>query len=463
VLIEGRPAPVEDGGSGWCAGGWWQAVSGFDFGVEAAGSRLVGQFENSQKDDLSLGFRLGLSPAASNQWRLYAQYAASDYGLYGSALPGHSREFVATAAKLTGQFELASGLKTLLEADFEKGDLRDAADSLAAALLDIDNTYYALSGELSRNFANSELRLRAKTLGDRVRTTANDSAEINWHAANLSYNFALSKKISAELSADWTAIKIDGGRTESKLRPGVRLFFAPSQKLIATASYNSGFEYLPWKNALSANPYLANATRPLPEKIDWKVAVKIDWQVTKSFIFKAKYENMQVDGYNYFTRDSLGTFGLQTGEFKLGLASIGGRLHFSDDVKFEFSLNIFDDAFLVGDGNYNTIFDIPYRGEFRAPLKIEITPVENLTVETNLAWIGARRTTLLPVELPDSQTGRFQELPAYLYASFLANYQIGEHFEAFGQLNNLFDDRYESWQGYQEMGMNGLLGLHYRW
>ncbi|MFQ5630580.1 MAG: hypothetical protein ACE5I1_17545 [bacterium] len=443
------------------SGKWWQALSEFDYGIEASVVHLGGQFENSQKDDIALGFRLGLSPATSNQWRLHAQYASSDFGLHGSAVPEHTRELVSTTGQLTGQFDFGAGVKSTVEADFEKGDLRDAADSTVADLFDVDNTYFAVSGEIAKLFANSELKLKAKTLSDRVKTAQNDSAKIVWYAANLSYNFAISSKISTELSADLTAIKIDKGQTETKLRPGVRLFFAPSRKLIATASYSSGFEYLPWKNALSTNIYFANQARPLPEEIRWKIGVNVDWQVTKGFVFKAKYESKHIDGFNYFTRNPLGTFDLNRGDFKLGLASVGGRLNLSDYVKMEFSLNVFEDAFLFGDGNFNSIFDIPYRGEFRAPLKIEWTPVEKLLFEVNTAWIGARRTTLLPVELPNSQASGFQELPSYIYASFHSNYQLNAHFEAYAKINNIFDDTFDTWQGYREMGINGLVGVRY--
>jgi outer membrane receptor for ferrienterochelin and colicin len=40
-----------------------------------------------------------------------------------------------------------------------------------------------------------------------------------------------------------------------------------------------------------------------------------------------------------------------------------------------------------------------------------------------------------------------------------ANYQINEHFAAFGQVNNLFADKYYKWEGYPSQGLNFLLGV----
>ena len=304
--------------------------------------------------------------------------------------------------------------------------------------------------------------MQAKTLEYRLESAINDSAKTNWRALNLSYNFALSRKISAELSANYTAVSVDGAGSESRIRPGVRLFLAPSRRLVASVGYSSGFDYLPWKNALASNNYLANGTRPLPEDIKWKVAANIDWQVSKGFVFKAKYENKRIDGLNYFLRDSLGTFALHSGDFKLGLASVGGLLTFSDAMKLEFSLSIFDDALQVGE-TFDNLIDVPYRGAFRAPVTLTLSPRENLTFETSLAWIGARRTALMQVVEAQGENPRFQELPAYLYTSIHASLQFSRHFEAFAQANNLFDDNFDGWQGYREMGINGLIGLKYIW
>ncbi|MCA9742839.1 hypothetical protein KC734_14975 [candidate division KSB1 bacterium] len=444
-------------------GKYWQSLAAFNFGIEADYSHLGGQFENSQDKRFSLGMRLGLTPSPGNNWRLSAQHVSADYGLYGSAVAGHTRETLATAAEFAGDFELSEVVRSSITAEFGKGDLRNAADAASAGLFDVENTYYAATGEVGAHFANSELKLQARTLGDQLDAAGNDSAEVKWHALNFSYNFALSGKVSAELSADYTAVSVDGAATQTRLRPGARMFLAPSRKLVITASFSSGFTYMPWQNALAANRYIANGTRPLPEDNKWRVTANVDWQVSRNFVFKAKYENQRIDGLNYFLRDSLGTFALHRDDFRMGLASVGGQLIFSETMKLDFSLNLFEDALRLNGQDFNNLYDVPYRGEFRAPVTLTLAPRKNLSFETQFAWVGKRRTALLQVAEAAGEVPRFQELSAYLFSTIHMNWQAAQHVEIFAQANNLVDDGFDAWQGYPEMGLNALLGARYIW
>lgn len=438
-------------------GKWWQALEQFDYGIEASASHLDGQFENSSEDAVAVGLKLGLAPVPGSRWQIYATYRRDAYGLYGAAIRDQTRKLATTLAQLTIDQRLTASLQASLSAEIHTLGLTDTG------LQEHENTLYSANLRLEQRFDKGAGFLSLRTVGDDLDAPARTAGRIRWHALEAGGQVTLGRRLNAEIAAQLTAIALPGATTQSLAGPRLRLTYTPSSRLVLAVNAGSGYTYLPWAHALDANRYLAGTSRALPEKVKWRVVATIDWQATNTFVLLARYENSRIDGFQYLVRDSLGTFLFETGDFQLGMAAVGGRLALSSRTKLEFSLNLFSDALVEAGGATNTLFDVPYRGEFRAPVRIEFKPDSRVTLEGHVAWIGSRRTALRPVPVPGSERMAFAELPAYIFAGFAATYHPGEQVEFYLFGENLLDEKYEIWEGYRGIGLSGRLGVRVRW
>ncbi len=445
------------------AGSLWQSLPSFNYGLDAIVDHTGGQFENSQRDNVTLGGRIGFGSGSRGRTRFEGRFSTLRYGLHGAVADSTYKRDVDTSELLyAGQYFLTSTLQTTLEAGFQTADLQDKVDTLATLPLNVDNTRYKLGIEIKQTIGGSEISLSGSTISDKAEGAINDSAEVKLHEASLGFDFNLGPKLNTTIALDYTRSEL-GSEIQTRLRPSVRLFLIPVEKIAATLSFTSGLSYRPWTDMFSTNPYISPFSRPRPENKVWDISAGIDWRLTPSFIVKGRFERKKINGLNFFLRDTEGAYTLNFDEFVLGLASIGGRLQVNDQLKAEFSFNIFDDSYKIGEGNFQGIFDVPYRGEFRAPLNIEYSPTEKLSLETNVAWIGDRRISILPDEVLPDGTPVFLKLPSYIYGGFNINYRISEQFGIFASANNILNDAYARWENYQEMGFNALGGFTATW
>ena len=53
------------------------------------------------------------------------------------------------------------------------------------------------------------------------------------------------------------------------------------------------------------------------------------------------------------------------------------------------------------------------------------------------------------------------ELPAQFHANLGVYYSYSKQLSAYLQFNNITDSKQELWEGYQEVGFNGVFGLNY--
>lgn len=435
-------------------GTWWQALPGFDYGIEAAWKRRDGQFSNSQMDSVALGARLGLMTGQASHLWIDAGYHGSDYGLYGATLRGYTRERIRTVAGFSSHFDLPSEIALAIDGQLQSGDVRDQLDSLAAPLHELDNFFVAVAADFAKVVKDSEFHLRVRGLRDRVTGLPFDTTSIEWYSANLSVDVPLGARVRAEMSANFTGTRF-GGSNATRLRPGLQLVYVPGAAVVLSARFSSGITYTPWDQVLDANPYFSGRSRPFPEEKKWGLAANLEWQLSEAFLLRARYETSRIAGYNYFQRDAFGTFAIERGEWRLGQATVAGETQLSDKLRLDIRVKIFHDAFRTPDGRFDSLYDIPYRGQFQVPVELAFTPVPALTITPRVSWIDARRTAPLP------EAGR--ELSGFLYTGLDVSFTAGRVVILFGAVRNAINEDYDLWDGYQEFGAHAIAGLRAKW
>lgn len=98
--------------------------------------------------------------------------------------------------------------------------------------------------------------------------------------------------------------------------------------------------------------------------------------------------------------------------------------------------------------------ELPYRAEQSAGAYIGYNQGK-LTLRTELDYVGDRRADYSDAKYkPVSST-----LKAYTLANVYANYAITPYLDVNVKLNNILDEDYETSYGYQNLGINGMLGV----
>ena len=102
----------------------------------------------------------------------------------------------------------------------------------------------------------------------------------------------------------------------------------------------------------------------------------------------------------------------------------------------------------------NIVDQIPYFPEFDFDLTIKALTGYGIELMLNGQYIGERFT---------SQVKDNDVLESYFIGSLFVSKKIGENFEIYGQLNNLFNTDYEIWKGYSAPQFNGWGGIKVLW
>ena len=93
---------------------------------------------------------------------------------------------------------------------------------------------------------------------------------------------------------------------------------------------------------------------------------------------------------------------------------------------------------------------LPRRPEHEAQLTLTYVGVDRFRLSGTLHWVGGERF---------NQTAESGPLAAYARVDLNASYQVHEHLELFGRVENLFDVTYEEIAGYNTPGVSAYAGI----
>lgn len=432
---------------------WWQKSQRLDGGFDIGYQRSLGQFVNSLREDISVKARVGGASGEKGDWQAFAEFASADYGLYGAVQRETDRTNRRVQIGLSGEYIPTQSLSLDVSAETAISRMQDTLPPDSASITrTFDNTLLRISAELKKMLSpQSELFLQFRNVSDRPETRISGVSSIGQQRLRAGISINPKKWLSFLVAAEFTTRKVDTLKT-SRWRPAGSLILAPSQKLIATIRFSSGFTYSPWQEWQVTNPFLSSETFSLPEEQRWHVASTLQWRLGRKLVLRAKFSRRRIDGFNYFERDSSGTFVLRQTDARLGATSIGVQISLSPSTRLEASLGTFDDAVRTG-GGFMSLIDLPYRNELQIAAKLLYEPNGPFQAGVYFNWIDKRKVAL----------GQKRTLPAYGKLDFTASYNLTRWLQVFASGENLLDEAYQVWEGYRGQGASGVAGLQARW
>ena len=319
---------------------------------------------------------------------------------------------------------------------------------LESLLFKIDGDIDYLSGSFDRNYFNtSEIKYSYLNAGlapsmtfvnDDLTVSLGVAAYVSMDSENSNTDFSLYPRLNASYRlVDETVIVYGGGE--------------------------GGLKQNTYYNLKEENPFVSPTLFIAPTKelyegfggIKGKVANSVGYNVRISY---GKDENRALFQANPINLLATGLEGYEYGNSFNVVYDDLNTLAFFAEVKVEVS-----DVFTLGiNGNYfsyNT--DLQEEAWNLPDLKASIFSNFNITEKfyggASLFYVGERKDLYTNLGLPEEVT-----LDGYVDANLHFGYRFTDQLSAFVKGSNLFGDNYEKWMNYPVQGIQGLVGVTYK-
>jgi len=222
-----------------------------------------------------------------------------------------------------------------------------------------------------------------------------------------------------------------------------------SLKLSTGLKYDTFMHY--WEN----NFYLAHTLPLRPSEERFGLALKADIKISDKIKFLGGYSRRGMDKMYFWQADSTtGLIGLNAltdanlTEIRLGLVvELSKKTHLHIDY-----IDYSDEISATAGDALSNLNRLPYRADFRMPIRasIQLLPQLNLTLTADI--LGARKKNI----------ATDATLPAFGLFHADMSMNIARNISALLSVRNLLDAKYVQWQGYPEMGIVVAAGLRAR-
>ena len=431
--------------------GHWRKIPNGDAMAALWIERSEGQYLNTQY--AQGGFDGKINYALNEQATLTGR-TAYDRHVYGLHTTGFHHP---NSRRSVGNGMLAADLNYRLDrissvgAGLEFGGLSMTTDTGGVEAAHSGNFFYHLRGEFNSSCRKTLLAVRGSYLHETL-DTPKDSVGSSAHFGEIGVE--LMRPLSPFLSATvGMGLQGFGADTTSSSRPAglARINFIPNGLVGALLQISSGMRYATFADYWRQNRYLVHTFDQVTA--EEKIGVKADFDLQTSAAIKlhvgfhrrrmAKLPFWQADSANGLIALKM-LSDVEITQVELGVAADLGAL----GTLYAAFIDYADDA-RSGSGHLN---QIPYRPDFRLPVRAALHLPAGINVTATAELVGARR----------KQFGSDAVLPAHFRFALDADRRFSRHITALLTVRNLFNTRYSIWENYPETGFIVMAGIRAR-
>ena len=240
------------------------------------------------------------------------------------------------------------------------------------------------------------------------------------------------------------------------------------ETVIAYGGVEGGLHQNTYYNFKEQNPFISPTLAILPTKNIYEAFVGVKGKVTNSVAYNLKASYGQDEDRAFFQANPLKTVsaGLKGYEYgnsfnvvydDLNTLSVFGELQVA--ISDQFSLGINANYY-----NYSTDFqaqawNLP---ELKATLFSNFNITDQLYGGASIFYVGERKDLEWSNSPFGNSTDREITLDGYVDANVHFGYRFTERLSAFVKGSNLFSDNYTKWMNYPVQGIQGLIGVTYK-
>ncbi len=421
-------------------GGWRsQSVNDFNYRLRLSYESSRGHERYADHWNLGMGTSLGYSFTDLLNLASNLSYSQREFGLYGSFYPQRRRELQKVDLnfdiKRNGRYSWEVGL------GYQEDKAEDRESGVSSSSRRERIWGVRLGGLTSyRNISLlSDIQLRSFELKNRE----------NLWEARVEGQFPLTKK--GHLGVGLKGQLLHQGGKEQRFSPFFHLNYIPKRGVGFSLHLSGGLTPHLLRDSFSQNPYFYFPQRERWEDVRVRVSLGMEYEVKGGLFLRDVVVHQQIRDYLFWEGDS-GLFRL--GSFpEIRILENNLFLRFSPypNLNVEFSL-VLRDADLTRGDSLST-WHIPYWEKLGISLALDFPLRWGINCWLESEYHSRRYGSSISDE----------RLSSYYLVNFKMNKNLNDHFKVFFEGNNLANRRYEIWKDYREPGINGLLGLSYKW
>ncbi len=418
------------------------------YGIDGLYERSEGQFDNAQYT--KIGARAKLLYPVSTKSDLFVRggFHRNEYGMYGDTLK--VRERGADFYDFGGSLEASLSAASLLSIDYDFSFLDLRTDSLGNRLSALDNRHSFLNVQFNTRFSKIDLNFGASYLNesheqpDSGATDQNSLTELD-----LTGGFFIGEGSKLSLGLRLQNLSFASQGTSTLTAPHARLYVSLSPRLGFELEAERGFYYDAYSARWRRNPYLKETMSLQPVETEFAVRFGADYMLNDFLTLDVAFSRGWYEDYWYWQRDTtdylFDTPRLDKAE--LTEATIGVRGELFRGLTLDARCVFFMDSFeLNGVESFSN--NIPYRPEIQVPLSLNYMFDRETKLSLTSTWVGPRVATLETQE----------KLGSYLQINATISRKLSKVITLYATANNITNQEYDYWQGYQEMQVRFKIG-----
>jgi hypothetical protein len=277
---------------------------------------------------------------------------------------------------------------------------------------------------------------------------------------------------SLNLQLGINAVLATGDDSEAKLYPDVKIDFEAIDGIMSLfAGVNGDLKMNRYKDVAEENRFIYSGLNVAPSNEKYKLFGGIRGSMSSNSSFTLSAEYSTIDDQYFFVNNSIWvdpadqslitpTYSNKFGVVydNVNILRLGAEVTIGWSDKLELNSAVWYNNYSMD--KQKEAWHMP-DFELEANAKYQFT--KDLTFHAGVNITGSRPVLTMKTDLLNNQVISIVDtertLDAVYDLNIGANYSINEHFSAFGQVNNLFADKYYQWDGYPSQGLNFLLGV----
>ncbi len=435
--------------------GYWQKLDKGDALGSLWFDRSEGQFSNSKYAQGGLAGTLSYQAAPNAVAIVHGEYSRYLRGLQERAFSAGN----AVRSIGTGQFaaDLQYDINALSDGNvgIEISGLSMNSDTAGTNIDLTDNFYYDVHFDYATQIKKAQLTTRGRYMRETLESKQ-DSASLSSSFAALGVEWLqlFSRVITAAVGADWHLFNQDTLFSQQRISPFARLNLTPGDQVGLSLQLSSGLKYTTLLQYWDQNGYLTHRVplRPAEERIG--LLFTGDIKVTDKITFRGGYARSWMKEMFFWQADtSNGLLALNSAaDVDLVEIQIGVTAKVSEKTHVQISYIDYSDEISDNESALSPLNRLPYRADFRMPIRASIQLLPQLNLMLTADIFGARKRNIRSDKT----------LPAYglIHANLSA--RVSENVSALLSVRNLLDAKYVVWEGYPEMGIIVTAGLSAR-
>ncbi|MBN1480774.1 hypothetical protein JXA70_10910 [candidate division KSB1 bacterium] len=437
--------------------GAWQRLKQGDAAAYVWFGRSDGQFINSKYGEAGLSGTFSYEVAPKVKALFKAEYSRHNRGLQKSGYRTDNAVRNAGTGWLSAnlQYDVNSLSDGNLGVEF--GGLAMSSDSSGREIDKSDVFYYDVHFDYTTQYKKTQLQTRGRYVRETLETQMDSArSQSGFGTIGVELLQPLSSYFTAALGADFQVYTLDSLDSKSRIAPYGRINFIPSAQVGLSLHLSSGYMNNMFAAYWQDNAYVAHRVSQQPTTENFAFTLRGDVKITEHIKFRGSFSRQWMREMFYWQVDTTsGLFSrLPISDTKLSEVELGVVAEISKNTRLQASFIDYSDRISdnVTQGSDNTLNRLPYRPDFRIPVRasIQLLPDLNLTLTADI--VGQRKKNIVTDDA----------FPAHGLLHIDLSYDISKRISALLSAHNVLDTKYVVWEGYPETGIVVLGGIRVR-